>query len=89
MEVLILSEAKQRPAARCFEDIVVYDYLSGSKIPLPKFMLEQLQQSYDLQQESQMRGSAKIKDVLAKVRELELCSWDRPDAKEDFGGSRQ
>lgn len=87
LDVMILSEVKQRPAARCLEDIVVYDYKAGKKTNLPPFMLEQFLETWKLQEAAKKTNLARISSIEEKVRHLETQSWDRPDAKEDFGSS--
>lgn len=86
-DVLILSENKQRPAARCLEDVVVYDYRKGKKSTLEPFMVEQLRKTFDLQEAAKKDNLAKVQQIEERVRHLEKQSWDRPDAQEDFGGS--
>ncbi|EXJ88293.1 hypothetical protein A1O1_05223 [Capronia coronata CBS 617.96] len=87
LDVLIMSERRQRPAARCFEDVVVYDYRAGKKSTLEPFMLEQLKKTFDLQEAAKKENLAKIQDLEQRVRRLETQTWDRPDAKEDFGSA--
>ena len=89
LDVLILSERHQRPAARCFEDIVVYDYKQGQKAPLRPFMVDAFRETWRLQEEAKKANSAKVKSLLDKVRQLEKDSWDRADAKEDLGSASQ
>ena len=86
LDVMILSELRQRPAARCLEDVVVYHYPTAKKSPLAPFMLKQFQETFDLQEAAKRRGQAKIKGIEEAVRRLETESWDRADAKEDLGG---
>ena len=87
LDVVILSERHRRPAARCVEDIVVYDYRRGKKTPFKPFMLKQFRETFALQEAAKQKYSARV-DVLSKqVRALETSSWDRPDAKEDFGSA--
>jgi Thioesterase-like superfamily len=64
MEVIIISEREQRVAARCFEDIVVYDYQAGQKTALPAFIIEELGSAYDAQEQAKV-------NVAAEIRELE------------------
>ncbi|KAF4125504.1 hypothetical protein GMORB2_4344 [Geosmithia morbida] len=64
MEAVIISHAHQRPAARCFEDIVVYDYKRGGKANLPSFMVDELRAAFQLQEKT--RNS-----ILAEVAELQ------------------
>lgn len=89
LDVLILSEAQRRPAARCIEDIVVYDYRTAKKSPLPPFMVQRFQETFKLQEETKEKNSNRVRVLLDRVRELEKSSWDRPDAKEDFGSANQ
>lgn len=89
LDVLIMSEVHQRPAARCVEDIVVYDYRKGKKGPLKPFMLKAFQETWRLQEEAKRKNSARVNSLLERVRALEKATWDRPDAVEDMGsGSR-
>ncbi|OAT05957.1 hypothetical protein BDBG_02256 [Blastomyces gilchristii SLH14081] len=88
LDVLILSEAHQRPAARCREDIVTYDYQLGRKVKtLPPFMMDQFRKTWELQEESRRTWGLKVKEIEDRVRGLETSSWDRPDAVEDMGSS--
>lgn len=89
LDVLILSEARQRPAARCLEDVVVYDYRVGKKCTLEPFMVDELQRTFDLQEAAKRQNHDKVQRIERQVRDLELKSWDRPDAKEDLGSAAQ
>lgn len=80
-----MSEVRQRPAARCLEDVVVYDYRAGKKSTLEPFMLEQLKDTYDLQEAAKKANREKVMQIEDAIRRLEKESWDRPDAKEDLG----
>lgn len=86
LDVLILSERHQRAAARCVEDIVVYDYRRAQKVPLRPFMLEQFKKTWEAQEEAKTKNSARVKELLGRVRRLEKDSWDRKGAVEDRGG---
>ena len=88
LDVLILSEKRQRPAARCVEDIVVYDYRLGQKSPLREFMVDRFQETFRLQEESKRLNNAKVRELLRRVQRLERVSWDRSGAAEDMGGSK-
>ena len=46
LDVMILSELHQRPAARCVEDIAVYDYLKKRKATVRPFMLKAFEQTW-------------------------------------------
>lgn len=85
LDVVILSELHQRPAARCVEDIVVYDYQQAKKTPLRPFMLERFRETYELQEQAKNENGARVKVLHDKVRSLEKLSWDMEGAKEDFG----
>lgn len=87
LDVLILSEAQRRAAARCIEDIVVYDYRTAKKSALPPFMIAKFQKTFQLQEQAKAENSARVRQLLTRVRELEESSWDRPDAVEDFGSA--
>jgi len=84
---MILSEAKQRPAARCLEDVVVYDYRSSKRTTLPPFMLDQFQRTFELQEAARAENEGKTHRLLERVRDLESNSWDKSDAQEDLGSA--
>ncbi|KAF2835826.1 hypothetical protein M501DRAFT_997497 [Patellaria atrata CBS 101060] len=88
LDVLILSERHRRPAARCVEDIVVYDYKEGKKTPLRPFMLKQFRQTFELQEQAKKKYGERVRYLTSKVRELEQNSWDRADSVEDFGSAK-
>jgi len=85
LDVLILSEKHQRPAARCTEDIVVYNYKQGKKAPLQPFMAEAFRETWRLQEEAKEACGERVRGLLERVRKLEVESWDRDDAVEDMG----
>lgn len=90
LQVMILSEARQRPAARCHEDIVTYDYRKNRKTSeLPPFILEQFKTIWDLQEHAKREWQQRILDIESRVRGLEVDSWDRADAVEDTGSASQ
>ena len=86
LDVMILSERHQRPAARCIEDIVVYDYRQGSKTPLREFMVEQFQKTWEVQEEAKARNEGRVRALLESVTRVEKNTWDREGAVEDTGG---
>lgn len=86
LDVMILSELHQRPAARCVEDIVVYDYRIGKKIPMRPFMKDAFEQTWREQEEAKRMNGKKIEALENIVRELEKETWDREDAVEEIGG---
>lgn len=63
MEAVIISHKEQRPAARCFEDITVYDYRIAKKATLPSFMVDELDKAYDAQEEVKAKALAKIQEL--------------------------
>ncbi|CAO2656210.1 Nn.00g050130.m01.CDS01 [Neocucurbitaria sp. VM-36] len=87
LDVLILSEVHRRPAARCIEDIVVYDYKKAQKSALMPFMMDKFRETFELQEQMKEHCSSRVKTLLDRVRQLEKGSWDRRDAKEDFGSA--
>jgi len=88
LDVLMLSDKHQRPSARCVEDIVVYDYKAGKKTNMKPWMLDIFQETFRRQKEEKERNLKRVKGLLEEVRKLELETWDRPDAKEDFGSAK-
>ncbi|KAF4165746.1 hypothetical protein CNMCM6936_007466 [Aspergillus lentulus] len=89
LQAMILSEARQRPAARVHEDIVVYDYKQNKKNTLPPFVEAQFQTIWDLQERARKHWQQQILDIETQVRKLEVESWDREDAVEDMGSARK
>ncbi|KAG9258764.1 thioesterase-like superfamily-domain-containing protein [Emericellopsis atlantica] len=63
LEVVILSHKHQRPAARCFEDIVVYDYRQGKKTSAPRFLVDELQRMFDLQEDTHQQAVTEIRHL--------------------------
>ena len=85
LDVMILSEVRQRPAARCLEDVVVYDYKEGKKASLPPFLLKQFAKTFELQEKSKIENTKRVQSILTRVTALEDGTWNKPDAKEDLG----
>jgi hypothetical protein len=88
LDVLILSEVHRRPAARCVEDIVVYDYKIARKSPLEPFMVDKFRETFELQEQAKEKYGNRVTELIKRVRGLEEDSWDRPDAKEDMGSAK-
>ncbi|EED24516.1 conserved hypothetical protein [Talaromyces stipitatus ATCC 10500] len=87
-EALILSECKQRPAARVIEQNFLYDYTQLRKTDTaPEFMLQQFQEAWALQEESKKLWQQQVADIENEVRRLELESWNNPNAVEDMGSA--
>ena len=87
LDVLILSELHRRPAARCVEDIVVYDYKAARKAPLKPFMVDKFKETWELQEQAKETYGNKVNNLVRRVDELEKSSWNRPGAVEDLGGT--
>lgn len=85
LEVMILSEKEQRPAARCHEEIVVYDYRVGKKTAFPGYMLEGFKKIYAEQEAERRRQAGRVVRLLEDVKALERETWDREGAVEDMG----
>lgn len=85
LDVLILSERHQRPAARCEEDVVVYNYSAGKKAPISGFIKDGFEKVWQGQEIAKERAEKRIAEVEDLVSLLEKDSWDRPDAVEDMG----
>jgi Thioesterase-like superfamily len=88
LDVMILSELHQRPAARCIEDIVMYDYKKGRKTELRAFMMDAFHETWEKQEEAKRRVGESIGVLDEEVRTLERESWDREGAVEDLGSVR-
>ena len=71
LDVMILSETQQRPAARAFEDIVVYNYPSAKKINLPTFMVEEFGKLWKEQEGEKKRALGRVAEVDGLLDELE------------------
>lgn len=87
LDVIVLSEKHQRIAARCEEDIVVYDYRESKKTALKQFMVEKFQETHKLQEETKKKSTARVLDLMRRVEALENESWNRKDAQEDLGSA--
>lgn len=90
LDVIMLSEKHRRPVARCVEDIVMYDYRTGSKTTLASapFLLEAFRKTFALQEGGATANRKLAGSVTERVRALEVASWDREDAVEDFGTAK-
>ncbi|KAF1920313.1 thioesterase-like superfamily-domain-containing protein [Ampelomyces quisqualis] len=85
LDVLILSESHRRPAARCVEDIVVYDYAHGKKSALPEFMTKKFEETWELQERAKEENGRRVEELERSVGELERGTWGREGAVEDLG----
>lgn len=87
LDVAIVSENRQRIAARCTEDIVVYNYQQGHKILIEPFMLEAFQKTWQDQQTRQEYIRIRMMELHEQLRAIEKESWDKPGAVEDMGSA--
>ncbi|KAI9755387.1 MAG: hypothetical protein M4579_004316 [Chaenotheca gracillima] len=87
LDVTVLSELHQRCAARCVEDIVVYDYRQGRKTALQPFMQDVFQDTFRQQEEARIFWSKQVRMLIDRVEKLEKASWDREGAVEDLGSA--
>ena len=87
LDVVILSERHQRPAARCVEDIVLYDYQAGQKLELGSrpFILKAFERTWIAQEEARKAAKVKAAWVEGMIRRVEMATWDREGAVEDMG----
>ncbi|KAG7046460.1 thioesterase superfamily protein [Colletotrichum scovillei] len=74
LEALLISEGHRRPAARCFEDIVVYDYKTAKRAPLKPFMVDRLRETYEAQEQSKIDCEEKVKGLVDIVERLEKAA---------------
>jgi hypothetical protein len=86
LDVLILSEKHQRVAARCQEQITVYDYKEGRKVPVTGRMKKAFEQMHREQEEQRGGVKGMIREIEEAVAKLEKGSWRKEGAVEDFGG---
>ncbi|KAL0936986.1 uncharacterized protein CTRU02_209202 [Colletotrichum truncatum] len=74
LEALLISDRHRRPAARCFEDIVVYDYKTAKRTPLKPFMVDRLRETYEAQERSKQECEEKVKELVEVVERLEKAT---------------
>ncbi|KAF7552315.1 hypothetical protein G7Z17_g4409 [Cylindrodendrum hubeiense] len=74
LEAVILSERHQRPAARCFEDIVVFNYKTAKKTPLKGFMVDELRKTFEKQEASKKECEDKIESIIKAVEQIETSA---------------
>ncbi|KAK1977932.1 thioesterase-like superfamily-domain-containing protein [Colletotrichum cereale] len=74
LEALLISDVHRRPAARCFEDIVVYDYKSAKRAPLKPFMVDRLRETYEAQEESRAACERKVRALIEAVARLDSAA---------------
>ncbi|OHW94812.1 4-hydroxybenzoyl-thioesterase [Colletotrichum incanum] len=74
LEALLISHGHRRPAARCFEDIVVYDYKTAKRTPLKPFMVDRLRETYEAQDKSKAECEKKVQSLVEVVERLERAA---------------
>jgi len=85
LDVVILSELHQRPSARCFEDVVVYDYRKGRKAAIPPWMMEAFEKTWEEQKAEEIKVEKRVSEVNGLIKTLEDETWAKDGAVEDFG----
>ncbi|KAI9829240.1 MAG: hypothetical protein M1819_006420 [Sarea resinae] len=50
-------------------------------------MVDRFKETFELQEEAKKHGQERIADLMARVEVLEKETWDREDAREDFGSA--
>lgn len=85
LDVVILSELHQRASARCFEDIVAYDYTKGRKAAIPPWMLEAFEKTWEEQKLEEKKVGERVEEVDGLVKALEKETWAKDGAVEDMG----
>ena len=71
LEAVILSDQHKRPAARCFEDIAVYDYQAAKRAPLKDFMVDELRKTYELQEQSKKEVERRVVQLHQELEQIE------------------
>lgn len=71
LDAAIYSEKYQRLAAKCVEEIVVYDYKAAKRTSLRDFMVDDLVKTYDLQQKNQMEMEERVLDMERVLEDFE------------------
>ena len=71
LEAVMYSEQHRRVAAKCFEDIVVYDYKAAKKAPLKPFMVDVMRATFELQEQRRQEAEKKVAELHAFVEEVE------------------
>jgi len=75
--VQVLSEKHQRVAARCFEDIVVYNYkpsdpaVKPGKAPIPEWMRSVFAETLREQKEAAEDATNEIRDIAERIASVE------------------
>jgi len=87
LDVLILSEKHQRPAARCVEDIVMYNYKPDDptqkpgKMNIPPFMKILFDDTLQSQKETKDDAAEQMRVIDERVTDLERAVLGRKEMK--------
>lgn len=87
LDVLILSERHHRVAARCVEDLLIYDYPQGKKTTLKSFMVKAFQKTWMAQEEQKVKIEIRVRELLLRLERVEKESKDWEGVKEDLGSA--
>ncbi|KAI5816486.1 thioesterase-like superfamily-domain-containing protein [Pyronema omphalodes] len=85
LDVMILSEKHQRPAARCIEDIVVYDYVPADttkppgKAPIPGFILRVFEETARQQEMARVEARNRMREIEERIMGLEKTVLGREE----------
>ncbi|KAF9870716.1 hypothetical protein CkaCkLH20_11818 [Colletotrichum karsti] len=74
LEALLVSDRHRRPAARCFEDIVVYDYKTARRAPLKPFMVDRLRETYEAQERGREDCEERVRGLVGVVERIERAA---------------
>lgn len=89
LEAVVLSETRQRIAAKITEDTAVYDYRIRKKAPLPEFMVETLLREWHEQSRQTWEATGLQTQLEGRIRKIELETWDKEGAVEDMGAASE
>jgi hypothetical protein len=71
LNAVVLSEKHRRVAAKCVEEIVVYDYRIGKKAPMDEWVFKVLRRISEEQEEWKEKCQARIRQLDAEVTAVE------------------
>ncbi|EEY14897.1 conserved hypothetical protein [Verticillium alfalfae VaMs.102] len=71
LDALLLSEQHRRVAARCIEEVTIYDYRAAKKAVLPPHMVDRLAETYELQEEARREFDERANGVFKAIQEIE------------------
>ncbi|CRJ82860.1 hypothetical protein BN1708_009053 [Verticillium longisporum] len=71
LDALLLSEQHRRVAARCIEEVTIYDYRAAKKAVLPSHMVDRLAETFELQEEARREFDERANGVIKAIQEIE------------------